>query len=241
MSETDVHAVQTESGDAAIIRRAVRKLVLASIIFGGILFGAAGDPAWTMGWVFWGVLTACMVSTTWFLAQRHPDLLAERLGIRPGAKKWDIVLASGMAVWTPLAGIVVAGLDHRWGWTETYSPAIEAAGVLLLLIGHAIVFWSMASNRFFSAVVRIQTERGHHVVSEGPYRWIRHPGYLGAMFYMIAYPFILDSHWAWIPLGAAILLTLLRTALEDRTLRRELPGYASYAAKVRWRLLPGIW
>ncbi|MBN2431257.1 MAG: isoprenylcysteine carboxylmethyltransferase family protein [Acidobacteria bacterium] len=222
-------------------RRAARKLTLASLFFGGILFAAAGRLDWTMGWIFWGTLTACMISTTLMLAKRYPELLAERLSIRPGIKKWDLYLASATAVWIPLTTIAVGALDFRWGWTQPYSGAVQAAGLLFLLSGDLIVLWAMYRNPFFSAVVRIQTDRNHHVVTGGPYRWIRHPGYLGAMLYVISIPLILNSLWAWIPVAVIEILTLVRTVLEDRTLQRELPGYAQYAREVPYRLLPSVW
>jgi len=223
------------------VRRAIRKLVMASLLFGGVLFVAAGRLDWTMGWLFWGTITAGMVSSTLLLALRNPDLLAERLSIRPGAKRWDLYLASAMAVWLPLAGMVVGALDFRWGWTRPYSFGAQMAGFLLLFCGYGLGIWAMVRNPFFSAVVRIQTERGHHVISAGPYRRIRHPGYLGAMLWVISIPFILNSLWVWIPVCLTLLLTMARTVLEDRTLQRELPGYVQYAREVPFRLLPSLW
>jgi protein-S-isoprenylcysteine O-methyltransferase Ste14 len=242
MNSREISSLPTGSDSMdAVIRQTNYKMVLAGLVFGGLLFGSAGDLRWVGGWIFWVLLNAFMVSTTRFLARRQPDLLAERLRLHPGAKKWDLFLASAMAVWLPLAAIVVAGLDHRHGWTQAFPPIVQGGGVLLMLAGNTLVFWCMASNRFFSAVVRIQTDRGHRVVSGGPYGWIRHPGYLGALMVTASFPLILDSLWTWIPVGAIFAVTLLRTALEDRTLRRELPDYEDYAAKVRSRLLPGIW
>jgi protein-S-isoprenylcysteine O-methyltransferase Ste14 len=107
--------------------------------------------------------------------------------------------------------------------------------------GHALLVWSMVANAYFSLIVRIQADRSHQVVSSGPYRFVRHPGYLGSILFFLSTSLLLGSWWALIPGAAAALLIVIRTALEDRTLHAELPGYADYVERVRYRLLPGIW
>jgi protein-S-isoprenylcysteine O-methyltransferase Ste14 len=114
-------------------------------------------------------------------------------------------------------------------------------GLLLVALGYAIATWAMLSNRFFSGVVRVQTERGHEVVDSGPYRFVRHPGYAGSLLAGIGFPLALSSMWAWLPLLLVLVVTVVRTRLEDETLRQELPGYDAFSARTRFRLLPGVW
>jgi protein-S-isoprenylcysteine O-methyltransferase Ste14 len=118
---------------------------------------------------------------------------------------------------------------------------MAAAGIGLFLAGDGIMNWAMAANPFFEPVVRIQPERGHHVISGGPYAYVRHPGYVGGTLFMLSQPLILGSRWGLLPAALAVLAMLGRTVIEDRVLQRELPGYVEYAARVRWKLLPGVW
>jgi protein-S-isoprenylcysteine O-methyltransferase Ste14 len=135
----------------------------------------------------------------------------------------------------------VAGLDKRFGWTADFGTLGQIGGALLLVMSGAISGWAMISNAYFSTAVRIQSERGHTVCRRGPYAYIRHPGYLGFILQSLAVPTMLGSAWALVPGSVAALLMVLRTFLEDRTLRAELAGYPDYAAQVRYRLVPGIW
>ena len=142
---------------------------------------------------------------------------------------------------TQLMRYILAGLDQRYGWTGGFPAALQAAAGLLCALGYALFIWAMASNDFFSQVVRIQSERGHTVAAGGPYRFIRHPAYLGVIFYELFVAVLLASWPALIVGGLNTLLVILRTSLEDHTLQAELDGYGDYARRVRWRLLPGIW
>ena len=156
-------------------------------------------------------------------------------------KWWDKVF---FALYIPsfLAILAVASLDvGRFRWTASLPLPVYVVGYIILFLAYGIVFWAMWTNRFFSSVVRIQTDRGHHVVQEGPYRFVRHPGYVGAILLGLASAVVLGSIWALIPAGLMATLIIVRTALEDITLRRELPGYSAYARKVKYRLLPGVW
>jgi protein-S-isoprenylcysteine O-methyltransferase Ste14 len=146
-----------------------------------------------------------------------------------------------VAIYGPLVTLVVAGLDRRWGWRPEVPWVWALIGAALLVLASAFAAYAMLTNRFFSAVVRIQRERGHTVVTAGPYRWVRHPGYAGGVACHLAMPILLGSLWALIPGVLTAGLTVLRTALEDRTLRAELPGYSEYARRTRYRLLPGVW
>jgi protein-S-isoprenylcysteine O-methyltransferase Ste14 len=136
---------------------------------------------------------------------------------------------------------IVAGLDQRYGWTSGFPLAAQIMALILCVLGYALFVWATASNTFFSQIVRIQFERGHSVATSGPYRYVRHPAYVGAILFELAVPILLASWWACIASGLNVLLLILRTALEDRTLQVELAGYVDYARQVRYRLLPGIW
>lgn len=170
----------------------------------------------------------------------NPELLAERLGPRKGAKFWDMAIMSIFGLAT-LARLVIAGLDQRYGWTSDFPMAAQIAALVVCALGYAIVVWATASNAFFSQIVRIQSERGHAVATGGPYRFIRHPAYVGTVLFELAVPVLLASWWALVLSGLNAVLIVFRTALEDRTLQAELIGYADYAHNVRYRLLPSIW
>ena len=139
------------------------------------------------------------------------------------------------------SGIIIAGLDYRFGWSAPIPLAISLAALLVGLLGFAFSTWALVENRFFSAVVRIQTDRGHSVCSTGPYRFVRHPGYAGGILFYLMTPLILSSWWAFIPALLTTIFTIIRTHLEDKTLQAELDGYEAYARQTRYRLLPGVW
>ena len=175
-------------------------------------------------------------------ARRHPDLLAERARFmqHENAKPWDKILA-------PLVGLggglvpLVAGLDVLFDWSPTFSLPVKILSLVIILAGYALGSYALIENRFFSGMVRLQTDRGHQVVSSGPYRWMRHPGYAGALLTYLATPLFLDSLWAFLPTAFITIVLVIRTALEDRFLQDELEGYRDYARRVRYRLLPGVW
>jgi protein-S-isoprenylcysteine O-methyltransferase Ste14 len=140
-----------------------------------------------------------------------------------------------------LAVYVAAGLDVRYEWSTGFSISAQVAGAIITILGYTLVVWATASNAYFSLIVRIQQERGHTVVTTGPYRFVRHPGYVGSILAYVGTPMLLGSWWA---LGLGLftaLLMIVRTGLEDRTLQAELPGYTHYAQRTRYRLLPGVW
>jgi protein-S-isoprenylcysteine O-methyltransferase Ste14 len=222
-----------------IIRWAVRES-MGVVMMAAILFLSAGRWDWGWGWALVGVMAAWIVGTGLVVIPRYPQLLADRVGPQKGAKKWDTVLMGtiGMLV---LAGYVIAGLDQRNGWTVNVPSLLQWAALLLTAAGYAVTVWATASNAFFSMIVRIQTDRGHTVATGGPYRFLRHPSYLGQIAVYLATPILLGSWWSCLVGAVCVLLILLRTALEDRTLQAELAGYKEYAGRVRFRLLPGIW
>ena len=202
----------------------------------------SGRWDWRAGWVYGLMSVLGFVVSRVLAARRHPDLVAERARYaqHEDAKPWDTALSR----WLLLDGLLVmlvAGLDARLNWTPGLSLAVKGVALAIMLAGYALSAYALVENRFFSAVVRIQTDRGQHVVSSGPYRWMRHPGYAGGLLVYLATPALLSAVWAYIPTAALVALTILRTAREDRTLQEELPGYRDYTTRVRYRLVPGIW
>jgi protein-S-isoprenylcysteine O-methyltransferase Ste14 len=197
---------------------------------------------WWQAWVYAIVSILGFIISRALAARRHPDLLAERARFlqHEDAKSWDKTLA-------PLVGLggalvpIVAGIDALYAWPPSFSLAVEIIALVLILAGYALGAYALIENRFFSGMVRIQTDRDQQVVSSGPYRWVRHPGYAGALVVYIATPFFLDSAWALIPSLLLTIVLVIRTALEDRTLQDELDGYRDYARRVHYRLLPGVW
>lgn len=223
-----------------LIARYIVREAMGLVVMGVALFWSAGRLDWVPAWAALGVMLAWIVATAVVVIYIHPGLLAERLGPRKGAKAWDTAILSAVGL-LQLARYIVAGLDERYGWTGGFPAGMQAAALVLCAFGYALVAWATASNPFFSQIVRVQTERGHTVVSAGPYRYLRHPAYLGAIVFELAVCILLASWWALAISSISVVLLVLRTALEDRTLRAELPGYADYARRVRYRLVPALW
>jgi protein-S-isoprenylcysteine O-methyltransferase Ste14 len=204
------------------------------------LFWSAGRMDWWAAWAAIAVWLAWFAATDILLVRRNPDLMAERLSPPKGAKGWDRAILSIMRLMT-LARYILAGLDLRYGWTVGFPLVAQITALAVCVLSYSLLTWAMLSNPFFSQIVRIQTERGHAIASAGPYRYVRHPGYVGMLLFELAISSLLASWWAILAGAACALLIILRTALEDRTLQAELPGYAEYARQVRYRLLPGVW
>jgi len=207
------------------------------------LFLSAGRWNWLEAWIYVAVTMLGTILSRMIMAKINPDLVAERSqSISAGdVKRWDKWIMPFVAVFGPLLVFVVAGLEERFGWMPDIPRWFLWIGVAIILAAIAFSTWAMVVNRFFSGTVRIQTERGHRVVTSGPYRLIRHPGYLSGVVGYLAMPLILGSSWAFIPVLVGILIICLRTWLEDRTLQQELPGYREYTQTTRYRLIPGIW
>jgi protein-S-isoprenylcysteine O-methyltransferase Ste14 len=201
------------------------------------------DLGWWQGWAYALVFVSAGIGVRLWAERRHPGLMAERaqLARAPGVKSWDRLLAPLMALSLGLPLFVVAGLDHRFGWSTDFPSWLNILGLLLAAAGYGFAGWAFLENRFFSAVVRIQSERGHAVCDTGPYAIVRHPGYSGSVLPPFAMVLALDSVWTLIPATVAVVIAVMRTTLEDRTLQKELPGYRAYAERVRYRLIPGIY
>jgi protein-S-isoprenylcysteine O-methyltransferase Ste14 len=221
-----------------ILRRFVP--VLFSVAITSVcLFGSSGRLDWVNAWVLLGLNFAASMATT-ALLWRRTALLAERSNIKAG-KSWDKVIVGIAVLLGPVATWITAGLDTRLHWSDGMPLMAFIAGVVVAVLAAILIAWAMRSNEFFSSVVRIQKDRGHVVVTGGPYRFVRHPGYTGMSAFTLATPLILNSRWALAPAVATAAITMLRTALEDRTLHNELDGYADYARRVKYKLVPAIW
>ncbi|MBW2543363.1 MAG: isoprenylcysteine carboxylmethyltransferase family protein [Deltaproteobacteria bacterium] len=207
------------------------------------LLVCGGDFGWWQAWGFSLLIVGIGMGGHFWAEQRHPGLLAERQDTEKhkDAKAWDKVLAPLMALSVSFPLPIVAGLDHRFGWSPAFPLWLILLGFILTSLGYAFATWALVENRFFSTVVRIQTDRGHAVCDSGPYRLVRHPGYTGNIPPLLGIVLALGSVWALIPAVMTLIITVVRTALEDRTLQEELPGYRDYARRVRYRLIPGIY
>jgi len=205
-----------------------------------LVFLPAGEIDWIPGWIFVAVLVAIFGLSALLLARVNPMIYRARSRLQPGTKTWDLIL---LAVLFPamIAEIPIATLDAgRMGWSDV-PLWIVLIGYALLIGGIAVTTWSQAVNSFFEPGVRIQRERAQQVITSGPYRFIRHPGYAAAIAMFVGIPLALASWWGLLPAGLAIGLLIVRTGLEDRLLQAELSGYPDYARRTRYRLLPGFW
>jgi len=197
---------------------------------------------WWEAWVYAIISILGFAISRMLMARRHADLLAERIRFtqHQNDKRWDRILAPLVGLGCYLVPLVV-GLDARFDWSPHFDLPMKFLSMVILLAGYFLGSYALLEKRFFSYLVRIQTERAHQVVSSGPYRWIRHPGYAGLLLANLATPVFLDSRWAFLSVGFLMVVLVIRTALEDRVLQGELSGYTDYARRVRWRLLPGVW
>lgn len=208
---------------------------------GAALFWSAGRLDWWPAWAALAVMAAWIAATAIIVLHFNPDLLGERLGPRQGEKRWDAAIVSLLGLIT-LLRYIIAGLDQRYGWTGGLPAAAQLAALALCVLGYDVLFvWATAANPYFSRIMRIQSERGHAVAMGGPYRYLRHPAYAGALLYELVVSVLLASWPALVISSLSVFLLILRTGLEDRTLQAELTGYADYARQVRYRLFPGIW
>jgi protein-S-isoprenylcysteine O-methyltransferase Ste14 len=224
--------------------RAIIGFAVYLLLVPGSLFVAAGTLAWPMAWVYMFISIGSVIGSRLIVLRLNPDTLRERARYTQaeGTPTWDRILSSVVAVYGPLLSMVVAGLDHRWNWSGSIPPTIPWIALGLVVAGFGLSTWAMVANRYFSAVARIQTDRGHVVVKDGPYAWVRHPAYAGSVLASLASPLVLQALWSYIPVLLSIVAIVLRTQLEDQMLRKELPGYEHYASQeTRYRLIPYIW
>jgi protein-S-isoprenylcysteine O-methyltransferase Ste14 len=215
------------------------KIVLGVLLLSGAYCAGSGRFDLWPGWCYAGFSLATLGASYLVAIRVAPDLIVERVSWDAGVKRWD----RPIVMWLMLGPVViclVAGLEaRRCGVRDADFEVV--LGYALGLAGSVLTQAAAAVNRFYAPVVRVQKERGHTVVDSGPYRLVRHPGNMGNLILLAATPLMLASDWAWIPVAVSIALTIVRTALEDRTLRVELKGYQAYASRVPNRLVPGLW
>ncbi len=219
------------------------RLVLLAAFGPIILMFAAGDTTWKMGWIFSIFTFAYAFLSRLIIFIRNPDLIYERAQSlkKENIEPWDKKLVPLIGVMLPTLTVILAGLDRRFGWSLDFPLWIQVAAYVPLLFGGLFALWAAMENAYFSAVVRIQQDRGQTVVTTGPYRYIRHPGYAGGLLFHLSIPLALGSLWALLPVLAIVALTVLRTSLEDKTLLGKLKGYPEYASRTKRRLIPGIY
>lgn len=211
------------------------------IVLAALLFVPAGTLHWPAAWVFLGLMIAMGLGFGGWLAKRDPALLAERMRspIRPDQPVADkkLLLVFGIANLIWFIGI---GLDQRWHLSHM-PVAWQGVGLALLVLSSASIAWVFRENSFAAAVVRLQSERGHHVISSGPYAFVRHPMYSGAVLFMLGIALLPGSWWGAAMTPVFAILLGIRTRIEEKTLVAGLPDYADYMARVRYRLVPGLW
>ena len=219
------------------------RLVVFYLLIPVILLICGGDLGWWQAWLYSLLIVATGIGGRVWAEQRHPGLMAERQNIENirNAKAWDKVLAPLMAISIGFPMVIVPGLDHRYNWSPEFPLWLITIGFILISIGYAFAAWALAENRFFSSVVRIQVDRGHMVCDSGPYRIVRHPGYAGNLLALPGIVLALNSIWTLIPAAVTLIIAVIRTVLEDKTLQDELPGYRDYSRRVRYRLIPGVY
>jgi protein-S-isoprenylcysteine O-methyltransferase Ste14 len=206
-------------------------------------FLASGDWGWDLGWLYTGSMLLYTLVSRAIAIRLHPGFARERAtaSALQDTKPWDKWIVPLVALWLPFLAVLIAGLNQRLGWSPGLPGWVHWLGLALLVFGYSVGTWAMAVNAFFSSHVRIQKDRGQTVISTGPYAYVRHPAYSTGAIAMCGLPLLLDSLLAFPPIILLCLGIVLRTALEDKTLLAELPGYPEYAQKVRYRLIPGVW
>jgi protein-S-isoprenylcysteine O-methyltransferase Ste14 len=223
----------------------IAKLLLQNLIWivamGALLFVAAGTLHWPAAWVFLAAMAILGVSGGLWLARTDPALLAERMrpmmqDDQPAAdKKFMLVFGAVALIW-----FIAIGLDRRLH-ASAIPEALQALGLIILVLSSGFIMWVMRANSFAAPVIKLQTERGHRVISTGPYAWVRHPMYSGTVLFFVGTPLLLGSWWGVALSPSFIVLFAVRSGIEERALLAGLSGYTDYAARVRYRLLPGVW
>jgi len=239
---TTLQHTQSNAHKPRLERSGINRIIqvfVSVLLMGLVLFLSAGRLDWPAAWIFLGFYVLVILTLGVWAMRQHPDVVNER-GKLENIKSWDKTL---MTIYTVMLFVLfaVAGLDAgRFGWS-VMPIALQVVGFIALAFAMAVTYWAMATNPFLSTVVRIQDDRGHYVVTSGPYRYVRHPMYAMMFFMYSGIALELGSWWALIPAVVIVIVFVIRTALEDRTLQADLPGYAEYAEHTRYRLVPGVW
>ena len=219
-----------------ILRRLIQ-VSMSIIITLIVLLVSAGIINWIYAWIYTFASVLVIITNALIFPA---ELIAERGRKKENVEKWDKII-TGIIIIPWYAIYILAGLDIRFGWSPEFSLWVHITALITFISGNALVSWAMVANNYFSTKVRIQYDRGHTVTSGGPYRYIRHPGYLGMIIFLLSTPILLGSFWALIPAIITVMLFIVRTSFEDATLKNRLEGYKEYAEKVKYRLISGIW
>ena len=227
--------------EKGLIAKLIARFVLGLVVIGAILFGTAGTFDWPEAWIYIVIQFGWSITLSVFLWNHDIDLLKDRMKFtKKSAKGWDKVMTF-VSIPFYIPYLVLPGLDavrYQWSHVPVWAKAVSFIVLVALFLW---ITWIMKVNTYLSRFVEIQEDRGHKVITTGPYRFVRHPMYISAMILMIALPIALGSLYALIPMAFIIVFIIVRTYLEDKTLYRELEGYVEYAQKTKYRLLPGIW
>lgn len=233
----------TESATTGIRRSGMRRIVSVLVVLlaqAVIMFAAAGTITWLRAWMYIGLSVILMMVNFVILYSMNPEVINQRGRIKPGTKRFDKIISAIYSV-VFFIMFVVAGFDAvRFQWS-VMSASLAVLGVAVVVPAQFLFLWAMTVNVHFEPTVRIQKEKDHQVVTTGPYQYVRHPGYIAMIFLYGVTPLILGSWWAFVPAIICAVLLVIRTALEDTTLQRELPGYTAYAEITQYRLVPGVW
>lgn len=240
-AETTVaHAGRMPAGQAKLILYRTLQILASVVVWAAILFACAGTFDYPRGWIWLAVYLFSTVVTGIIVVTRNPEVMAARARTHADAKTFDKVFSITYAGLL-FAIAILAPLDVvRYRWSAMPFDYVYA-GVLLYLLAGVPVAWAMMVNPFLETQVRIQIDRGHRVIAHGPYAVVRHPMYAGMFAGLLGIPFVLGSWWTFAIIAAVLVTLVWRTYMEDKTLRRELPGYEEYTRKTRYRLLPGLW
>ncbi|UPK24918.1 methyltransferase family protein [Bradyrhizobium sp. 195] len=224
-----------------MIAKLLLQNTITTVAMGALLFASAGTLRWPSAWVFLATCTLLGPLCGWWLYRIDPALLAERLRpvLQKGQPAADKVFMSVFVV-AMLVWLVLIGVDRRMQWSDM-PVALQAAGFALFLLSTLFTLWVFRENSFAAPVVKLQAERAQRVISSGPYAHVRHPMYSGMILFFAGVPLLLGSWWGLLMVPILVLLFAIRIGIEERTLRDGLPGYADYAARVRYRLVPGVW
>lgn len=231
----DAKNVSTSSRPAVIVMK-----IALFVIFFSFMFVAAGTVYWPEAWLFFGFYFAAVVALMIRLKKNNPGLLRERMSVQKDVKSWDKIIIrvySGLLIFM----LLIVPLDAvRFRWSHV-PVLIKAFAFLVIFLCVLLIFWVFRENAYLSQFVRIQADRGQKVCTTGPYKFIRHPMYVGVILIALCLPLFLGSFFGLLPASLIAALFFVRTSLEDTTLRNELPGYQEYADRVRSKLTPKIW
>lgn len=222
----------------ASVRKAITFTTAVAVVLAVLVLVLTRRMGWSLGWVYVWLCVVALIINLFCMLRWNPVLIGRRMGFTKGTKSWDLVW---LVLWTPVLIAVYAVAITESGWVSMTPDGAWLLGLMMFIAGWVLFIWCHIVNPFLEKTVRIQTDHGHRVIETGPYAYVRHPFYVGIVLYLFSAPLMLMSNWAFIPAILASVGLVIRTILEDRTLYRELPGYADYSTRVRARLIPGIW